>query len=329
LTIPPPNSPQYIEQLKVLPLIHASAFCTIATRIQDRLVETPLLSPSETATYDAQLLKWYDELPSILSNLEEPCPDFLRRIRLVMKWRFQNIRIILHRPYLLTTALRGYAWSNMSAEEKVAVGKCRILALKTIEDISQECMPDLLSGWNAVWFCFQACMVPLVSLFSDASIPEEVRKWKAAIDTAMQFFESAQDYSIAAKRSSDAVSKIYQVYKTYGSSAAQTPAPMTLAPQHYQAHAPYPVNTMATPDMQLNAQMHLGQGRNPYHYNPATPTWANANDPTILNHFWDDMMWDTNLPDMLEAPFGLSNDYEYGGTGQDSGNGGACWMHGN
>jgi hypothetical protein len=331
LTIPPPNSPQYIEQLKVLPLIHASVFCTIATRIQDRLVETPLLSPSETATYDAQLLKWYDELPSILSNLDEPCPDFLRRIRLVMKWRFQNIRIILHRPFLLTTALRGCAWSNMSAEEKVAVGKCRILALKTIEDISQECMPDLLSGWNAVWFCFQACMVPLVSLFSDASMPEEVRKWKAAIDTALQFFESAQDYSIAAKRSSDAVIKIYQAYKTYGPPAAQTATPVPMAPHHYQAHAPYPVNTMAASEMQLNAQMHLGQGRNPYHYNPATPTWAtaNINDPTILNHFWDDMMWDTNLPDMLEAPFGLSNDYEYGGTAQDSGNGGACWMHGN
>jgi hypothetical protein len=45
------------------------------------------------------------------------------------------------------------------------------------------------------------------------------------------------------------------------------------------------------------------------HYNPATPTWANAgNDPTILNNFWDDMMWDTNLPDMLErleGEFGL------------------------
>jgi hypothetical protein len=279
--------------------------------------------------YDAQLLKWYDELPSILLNLDEPCPDFLRRVRMVMKWRFQNIRVILHRPYLLTTALRGCAWANMSAEDKVAVGKCRILALKTIEDISNECMPDLLSGWNAVWFCFQACMVPLVSLFSDTSMPDEVQKWKAAIETALRFFESAQDYSIAAKRSGDAVAKLYQAYKAFVSPTVQTPVPMPMAQQHYQNHNSYPVHTIAAAQMQLNAHVNLGQARHAYHYNPATPTWANGTDPSILNNFWDDMMWDTNLPDMLEPTFGLSNDYEYGGTAQDSGNNGACWMHGN
>jgi hypothetical protein len=237
-----------------------------------------------------------------------------------MKWRFQNMRIILHRPYLLTTALRRCAWSNLSGEEKVAVGKCRIMALKTIDDISQECMTDLLSGWNAVWFCFQACMVPLVSLFSDASQPDEVRKWKAAIETALQFFESARDYSIAAKRSADAVARLYQAYKTYATPALQSQ-------HHYQTHAPYPVNTMSA-QMQLNVSAHLG-GRNAYQYNPATPTWASANDPTILNNLWDDMMWDTTLPDMLETPFGLSNDYDYAGTAQDGGAAGPCWMHGN
>jgi hypothetical protein len=40
-------------------------------------------------------------------------------------------------------------------------------------------------------------------------------------------------------------------------------------------------------------------------------------------------MWDTTLPDMLETPFGLSNDYDYAGTAQDGDAAGACWMHGN
>lgn len=328
-TIPPPNSPQYIEQLKILPLIHASAFCQIATRIQDRLVESPLLAPAETANYDAHVVKWYEELPSILSNPEEPCPEFLRRVRLVMKWRFQNIRIVLHRPTLLTTALRRSTWSTLTAEEKVAVGKCRLIACQTIEDIGQECMPDLISGWNAVWFCFQACMVPLVSLFSDSTIPEEVERWKASIETALQFFESAKDWSIAAKRSGDAVTRLYAAYKTHASTMTTPRAAQTVVPSQYQSHTHFAVpGTTAAPPM-LNTHVMYGQGQSGFHYNPATPTWANANDPTILNNFWDDMMWDTNLPDMLETPFGLSNDYEYGGTAQDSGSGGACWMHGN
>jgi hypothetical protein len=281
------------------------------------------------AAYDAQMVKWYEELPSILSNPEEPCPEFLRRVRLIMKWRFQNIRIILHRPYLLTTALRRCTWNTLSADEKVAVGKTRLLAMKTIEDISQDCMPDLLSGWNGVWFCFQACMVPLVSLFSDASQPEEVRKWRASIETALHYFDSVGDYSIAAKRSADAVSKLYQAYKVFAASGQQTPAPMPMpmpsTHQQYQTQIPYPVNTMAAAQI-LNAQANHQNAS--YHYNPATPTWANANDPTILNNYWDDMMWDTNLPDMLETPFGMSNDYEYGAA-QEQGSHGACWMHGN
>ena len=293
------------------------------------MVESPLLAPAETAACDAQILKWYEELPSILSDPEEPCPEFLQRVRLIMKWRFQNLRIVLHRPHVLTTALRRCSWNMLSAEEKIAVNKCRIVALKNIEDISQGCMPDLISGWNAVWFCFQACMVPLVSLFSDASQPEEVRKWKAAVETALQFFDSVRNYSIAAKRSGDAVSRLYQAYKAYASSASQTPTPVPMPPLQYQAQVPYSINTMAAAQMPLNAQVNLGPGQQAFHYDPTSLAWANANDPTMLNNFWDDMMWDTHLPDMLETPFGLSNDYDYAGTAQDSGNTGASWMHGN
>lgn len=209
----------------------------------------------------------------------------------------------------------------MSAEEKVAIGKCRILAMKTIEDMSQECMPDLLSGWNSVWFCFQACMVCLVSLFSDTSMPEEVQKWQASIETALQFFDFIRDYSIAAKRSKDAVSKLYQAYKAYAVPATQITAQMSMSQHQYQTQTPY---SMAPNPMQLGAHANLG-ARNPYQFNTGTPSWSS--DPNFLNNFWDDMMWDTNLPDLLEHPFGLSNEFEYGGAAQDSGNNG--WLQGN
>jgi hypothetical protein len=307
-------------------------------------VESPLLSSAETASYDAQIMKWHEELPSILANPEEPCPEFLRRVRLIMKWRFQNIRIILHRPILLTTALRRAPWVTLSADEKFAVGKCRLIAQNTIEEISQECMADLISGWNAVWFCFQACMVPLVSLFSDTSIPEEVENWKTSVETAITFFETVKDWSIAAKRSGNAVTRLYAAYKTHASTLSHHPQaampqhipyaqqyqqhPGQLHPQH--THFAVPGSTQAPTMLNTHAAAY---GQHPAafgHYKPATPTWANAGvDPTILNNFWDDMMWDTNLPDMLETPFGMGGEYEYPGAAADTGPGGACWMHGN
>jgi hypothetical protein len=201
------------------------------------------------------------------------------------------------------------------------VGKCRIIAAKTIEDISNECLPDLISGWNAVWFAFQACMVPLVSLFSDTSMPEEIEKWKASIETALVFFERSKPWSIAAKRSLDAVSRLYQAYKVQAS-VVQT--------QPEQLH-------QSQPQQHFVNQHNLSGMGGHFDYNTVpdvgaltmnTGVWSNdPNSMQQLSGFWDDMMWDTNLPDMLETPFGLTNEYEFQGAAQDSG--APCWMQGN
>ena len=283
----------------------------------------PLLAPAEKAAYDEEVIKWHDELPSILSDTNEQCPEFLRRVRSVMKWRYQNIRIVLHRPVLLNTALRSCPFSDLSSEEKVAVGKCRIIAAKTIEDMSNECLPDLISGWNAVWFTFQACMVPLVSLFSDSSMPEEVTKWCVSIETALAFFERSKPWSIAAKRSMDAVSKLYQAYKVQTSTQQPPPLPPPILPVQHQPQYTHNMAPMGgymynnVPDVSPLTIPHgvVGQwGADPH---------AMGN----LSGFWDDMMWDTNLPDILETPFGLATDYDFQGAAQDSG--APCWMQGN
>ncbi|KAF2199375.1 hypothetical protein GQ43DRAFT_376408 [Delitschia confertaspora ATCC 74209] len=325
--LPLPNSPQYIEQLKILPLVHASEFCKLATKIQDRLVETPLLSLAETSAYDAEIVRWHEELPSILSDVNESCPDFLSRVRFIMKWRFQNIRVVLHRPVLLSMALRRCPFMGLGAEEKLAVSKCRIIAAKTIEDISTECLPDLISGWNAVWFTFQATMVPLVSLFSDASMPEETEKWCKSVEMALDFFERVQKWSIAARRSKDAVEKLYGAWKVW--SVERPPTQISILDPNTDNNGisqftnsfpgiqgAFDPNAGGVPDvggMGINGGgMAAGMGQWP-------------TDPN-LSGFWDDMMWDTNLPDMLETPFGLP-DYDFQGAAQDSG--APCWMQGN
>lgn len=251
-----------------------------------------------------------------------------------MKWRFQNMRLVLHRPVLLTTALRRSSWHTLTPDEQVAVGKCRMIAARTIDELGKECLPDLISGWNAVWFCYQACMVPLVSLFSDPTIPDEADKWKESLETALQFFETVRDWSIAAKRSGDAITRLYAAYKTHAATMLaqqqQQQAITTLGPQSsYQGHVHYHVPDASDAPTLLDIQQMFPQDPSAFQYNPATPTWVAGNDPTILNNIWDDMMWDTNLPDILDTPFGLSNEYEYTSAAHNAGVHGACWMHGN
>lgn len=76
----------------------------------------------------------------------------------------------------------------------------------------------------------------------------------------------------------------------------------------------------------------LDMAQDPFDYSAAgMQNWPDTsiNDPNYLNYFWDDMMWDTNLPDMQDAPYGMGNVYDFTGTAQDSGMDGAYWMHGN
>jgi hypothetical protein len=123
----------------------------MATTIQDKLSSSPTIPFDEVVQLDADLVRWWDDLPSILTtDDEDSIPMFLRVPRLVMKWRYQNLRIILHRPYLLSAALRKSQFQNLTAEEKVSIGKCRLIAAKTIEDIASECKEDVICGWNGV-----------------------------------------------------------------------------------------------------------------------------------------------------------------------------------
>ena len=144
-------APNDLQSLKLLPLIHNTAFCKIATAIQDKLSSSPQIPFDEVVQLDADLVRWWDDLPTMLTeDAEDSIPTFLRVPRLVTKWRYQNLRIILHRPYLLSAALRKVPFSSLTGEEKLAIGKCRVIAAKTIDDIATECKEDVISGWNGV-----------------------------------------------------------------------------------------------------------------------------------------------------------------------------------
>jgi hypothetical protein len=98
----------------------------------------------------------------------------------------------------------------LSAEEKLAISKCRFAAAQTIEDIASQGKSNLISGWNGVWLCYQAAFVPLVSLFTDLSNPEETDKWRNQVEKAIDYFTKMEKYSVAAKSSAEVVSRLLE-----------------------------------------------------------------------------------------------------------------------
>ncbi|KAF2216574.1 hypothetical protein CERZMDRAFT_81650 [Cercospora zeae-maydis SCOH1-5] len=177
------------------------------------------------------------------------CPEVLKTPRAIMHWRYQNLKLLMHRPILLATALRRTPWSKMSAEERLAVGRCRIVASQTISDIIATCQENLIAGWNAVWMMYQAVMIPLVSLFSVLAMPpnestaaesplltpgshggiptttpgsdDDLESWKRDVEKTIPFFDRMQNWSVAASKSRDVVQRLYDATKYVAEHNAQ------------------------------------------------------------------------------------------------------------
>ena len=171
------------------------------------LAITPLIRAEDRCNMDGELVNWYSNLPWLLRTTD-PCAEPLYIARCIMKWRYQNLRMLLHRPVLLTMASNGM--NTASAEQDLAaVETCREMAKATIEDISREWTRNQMSGWNAVWFLYQAAMIPLVSIFWEWNSPE-LSEWQKQIETILDLLEAMEDWSLAARRSREVVWRMYE-----------------------------------------------------------------------------------------------------------------------
>ncbi|KAI1823586.1 fungal-specific transcription factor domain-containing protein [Xylaria intraflava] len=190
----------------ILPLVENIKFCKIATAVQDKLAISPLLRTEDRCNLDGQLVNWYSSLPWLLRT-GDPCAEPLYIARCLMKWRYQNLRMLLHRPVLLNLASSGA--SHATEHDIAAIEVCRELAKQTIEDIAREWTRNQMSGWNAVWFLYQAAMIPLVSIFwqwDSSRVPD----WQKQIETILELMDGMEDWSLAARRSREVIWRMYE-----------------------------------------------------------------------------------------------------------------------
>jgi hypothetical protein len=227
----------------ILPLIENIKFCKIATQIQDMLAIAPLLRTEDRCNLDAQLVGWYNSLPWLLRTTD-PCAEPLYMARCIMKWRYQNLRMLLHRPVLLSLASSGINPHTQACEaDLAAIETCRDLAAQTIEDIAREWARNQMSGWNAVWFLYQAAMVPLVSVFWQWGSPR-VPEWLKQIQAVIDLLEVMEEWSLAARRSREVVWRMYDAARQL---VAQQRASTGAPPATTGTPAPTTIQTPSSP----------------------------------------------------------------------------------
>lgn len=321
----------------MVPLIENIKFCKIATQIQDVLAITPLPRIEDRTVLDSQLIEWFDNLPWILRSTD-PCPEALYTARCIMKWRYQNLRLVLHRPVLLNLANRG--GQNMpSPSELASVEKCRAIAKQTIEDISREWTRNQINGWNAVWFLYQACMIPLVSIFWENWNPGQIREWEGQVEMVIDLMAAMSDWSLAARRSREVVCKMYEASKrppTRVSSPRMTPVGSSNGSNgHLNGNGVTNGNMQDTNSM-TNGHMN-GVTQRFQHITDLKDETDHDEDMTMMmeegmvllgsQSIWDldGMLWG-NLPENLDMPFDGVPEMDFEDVGQ-GGYDGTYMMH--
>lgn len=195
-------------------------FCTISTKMEDALAQSPIISEAERRALDASFVDWFNS-SSVRNNTPRAQPGEPHGVSVVkniMRWRYLLCRVIIHRPILLWAAMRKMPFTQLPDEKKHAIEVCRETTDELIHDIAttwRVSRPCSMSGWNATWLLYQALMVPLLHLYADRTDLYWNERNRNLIEIGLTAFVDLRSWSQTATRSSEVVSRIYQASKRH------------------------------------------------------------------------------------------------------------------
>lgn len=186
----------------------AREFCAIATKVQHRLCQLRPITIDEIRSFDTELLHWYSNLPFEFQRLEN-CPAFLVTGQDIMRNRYFNLRLLLHRPVLIRhCTLDSMALGALPQDEQDAIQICRDIACEAIDRVSLAMNNvNRLRAWSSVWYLYQSSMVLLLSILMEPQHPQSTR-WRASVERALQFFSFANLLTVSAGRSRNVISSL-------------------------------------------------------------------------------------------------------------------------
>ncbi|KAF4974685.1 hypothetical protein FZEAL_8443 [Fusarium zealandicum] len=189
-------------------LAASEQFCKIATRIQGRLVQLPLISESEVLAFDRELLEWQSSVHIFFASRRQ-CPPNLRIARGLIWSRFMTTRLTLYRPALLNAALRQKSKGEASASKPALICKCIEAAQDTVDALALDWFPNQLLSWNSAWHLFQATLVLILAFILDRQWARQQRCGDC-IGRALQLFAQVEHSSPGGTRSRELLEALYR-----------------------------------------------------------------------------------------------------------------------
>ncbi|KAI1749117.1 fungal-specific transcription factor domain-containing protein [Xylaria castorea] len=189
-------------------LITQASFHTATTPIYCRVISKPPPSANELLSMESRLIEpWLRSLPGHFTE-SATTPTKFRHAHLVMKWRLRNFRIIMYRPFVIRKALnardRRY---DESPDDLRAYDICLNQAKETIASISDyisETKCNRLEAWYALYFLFQAALIPCICLRNDSASPA-AENWKEQIATTLESIKTLAPLNASSARCCQAI----------------------------------------------------------------------------------------------------------------------------
>ncbi|KAI1367894.1 fungal-specific transcription factor domain-containing protein [Xylaria arbuscula] len=213
-------------------LITQANFHIATTPIYCRVISKPPPSAEELLSMESRLIEpWLGNIPSYFAE-GATTPTRYRHAHMVMKWRVRNFRIIMYRPFVIRKALnsRDHRYSE-SPDDLQAYDICLNQARETIASISNhvaETRCNRLEAWYALYFLFQATLIPCICLRSDPT-SSAADDWKEQIMSAWKSITSLASLNSSSARCCQAISELCGQFVNL-----RAPHPHNCAPESVQ-----------------------------------------------------------------------------------------------
>lgn len=172
----------------------------------------PTIPHHEINRFDSQLVSWYEQIPSLL-KVEGSSHESAMIAGTTLRWRFQNLRILLHRPTLLKYAIRRVPYSSLSDDDLTSIRKCVSAAYDAIHDMADISVTNPTIGRAVVWWIFQASLVPLLVLYLGNNAVDAtgtLESCRTQVELVMTTLVRVETWARTAKRTLEVVSHIFK-----------------------------------------------------------------------------------------------------------------------
>lgn len=230
LTTSTSKAPQESAHTTLYSHVRCQALFHIATNaIYQRLISDIPLAEEMLRLDEAHLQKWHSDVPEFFSENALQVPKF-RLCHAILRWRWRNFRILMYRPYLMRRYMRhrvdpAAIPPEGDHSEDTAVGLCLDTAQETIRLITQfwqEERQNVLTCWYALYFLFQAVLVPVICLRNDSHSPN-AHEWRDHILLAMGIIPDMARLNPAATRCHSTITKLCGAYLATDNTQWQSP----------------------------------------------------------------------------------------------------------